>query len=142
MFRATVKAGKLNMAPQTKQRFVEWCAGHEGANVTITHFIPERTLSELRMYRAWLANVASHTGNDEEELHEYLLEKCAPRVVSKIAGPKGEIEVEQKKRTSGGHKLSMDKHEMAEYMDKCAALTGYPLPTPEELAAMGYVSNH
>jgi hypothetical protein len=43
------------------------------------------------------------------------------------------------KRTSGGHKLSMNKAEMSEYMVRCAQLTGYPLPTEEELSAMGYV---
>ena len=96
-------------------------------------------ISELRMYRAWLANVAAHTGNDENELHEFLLEKCAPRIVSTIAGPKGTVEVEQVKRTSGGTKLTMDKVEMSEYMAKCAQLTGYSLPTEEELLAMGYL---
>jgi hypothetical protein len=36
----------------------------------------------------------------------------------------------------------MDKQQMGEYMEKCAALTGCPLPTKEELEAMGYISNY
>ncbi|MBM7488093.1 hypothetical protein ACVWWI_006356 [Bradyrhizobium sp. USDA 3686] len=48
------------------------------------------------------------------------------------------MEIERKKCTSGGTSLTMDKAEMAEFMRKAAMLTGYPLPTEEELAAMGY----
>lgn len=69
--------------------------------------------------------------------HEFLPEKCAPRRLVTIKGPKGSTEVEQIVRSS-----DMSKQEMSEFMDKCAALTGYPLPTPEELEAMGYISNH
>ncbi len=46
------------------------------------------------------------------------------------------------KRTHGGDKNTMTKDEMSEYMDRAAELTGYPLPTEEELQAMGYVLNH
>jgi len=111
---------------------------NEGKWADLVVRVPERTLSQLRMYRAWLTDVANHTGNDTESLHEFLLEKLAPRVVKKIRGKKGEVEVTQMKRTSGGHSLSMEKLEMGEYMDKAAELTGYPLPTKEELRKMGY----
>ena len=68
------------------------------------------------------------------------MEKCSPRVVVTIHGKEGKkVDVEQLKRTSGGHRLSMNKAEMVEYMERCAVLTGYPLPTPEELAEMGYL---
>jgi hypothetical protein len=139
MFRVTIKDGKLLIGPVIAQRLEEWAQVHEGAHLIITEDKPERSLSELRMYRAWLSNVAAHTGNDEEELHSFLLDRCAPRIVVTIKGAKGEVEVEQVKRTSGGHKLSMNKSEMSEYMARCAQLTGYPLPTEEELSAMGYL---
>lgn len=42
-------------------------------------------------------------------------------------------------RSSRKRKSAMNRAEMVEFMDKCAALTGYPLPTPEELLAMGYL---
>jgi hypothetical protein len=138
--RAQIKNGKIDFAsPLALARFATWCAQNDGARVVIDLDKEDRSLSQLRMYRAWLANVAAHTGNDEEELHTFLLDKCAPRAVVKIVGPKGAVEVEQIKRTSGGHRLSMDKNEMDEYMRKCAQLTGYPLPTEEELLAMGYL---
>ena len=82
------------------------------------------------MCRAWLDSVAASTGNDPGELHAFLLDKCAPRAVVSIKGPKKTVEVEQIKRTSGGHRLSMDKLEVSEYMERCAGLTGYQLPTP------------
>jgi hypothetical protein len=99
----------------------------------------DRTLPQLGMYRAWLNACASQTGNDPEELHEFLIEKLAPRAVMTIKGRKGEYEIERPKRTSGGHQLSMDKLEMGEFMDRAAALTDFPLPTEEELRAMGYL---
>ena len=68
-------------------------------------------------------------------------EKCALRAVVTIKGKTRTVEVEQIKRTSGGHSLSMDKLEMTAYMDKCAQITSHPLPTPEELEAMGYIHN-
>jgi hypothetical protein len=70
------------------------------------------------MYRAWLHKVANDTGNDEEELHEFLLDRCAPRVVVTIKGPKKNVDIERVKRTSGHHNLSMTKDEMG------------PLPQP------------
>jgi hypothetical protein len=82
---------------------------YEGAWLTIEKVQPERSTSQLRMYRAWLHQVSEQTGNDEEELHAFLLERCAPRVVTTIKAPKQTADVEQMKRTSGGHKLSMDR---------------------------------
>ena len=70
-------------------------------------------------------------------MHDWLIEKCAPTAVIKIKGPKGTIEVERKKRTSGGHNLTMTFAEMRAYVERCAARTGYPLPADEELEAMG-----
>lgn len=142
MFTATIKSGRLSMGPRIRQTFMEWCAAHEGKRVVITPSRGGRSNSQLRMYRAWLHSTASHTGNNEDALHEFLLGKCAPKVVITISGKKGSVEQMVPKRTHGGTELSMNKEEMGEYMEKCAALTGYPLPTPEELEAMGYISNY
>ena len=49
------------------------------------------------------------------------------------------MEVVRHKRTHGGDTNTMTKDEFSEFMDKCAALTGYPLPTPEQLQEMGYL---
>jgi hypothetical protein len=139
MWRATIRGGAVEFAtPAVAVNFAKFKREHEGAKIVIEEDKPERSLSELRMYRAWLRNVAEHSGNDENELHEFLIEKCAPVAVIAIKGGKGRVEIERRKRTSGGTSLTMDKQEMAEFMRKCALLTGYPLPTEEELRAMGY----
>ena len=139
-FRAKIVSGSLDFGTgAANSRFQEWKREHEGAHVLIEHIKPERSVSQLRFYRAWLDNMCAHTGNLTEEMHEWLLKKCAPRIVVTIVGPKGKIEDETVKRTHGADKLTMTKDEMSEYLDKCAALTGYPLPTPEELEAMGYL---
>ena len=135
MFRAVIRNGNIVLPP----RLIEWAAAHDGAHLQIEHVKPERSISQLRCYRAWLSTVAEQTGNDEEALHEFLLDRCGPRAVVTIKGPEGAVEIERTKRTSGGHTLSMSKAEMVEYMNRCAAFTGYPLPTDEELEAMGYV---
>lgn len=122
--------------------FARLCENHNGKRVNIVVQIPERSMSQLRMYRAWLNEVSSHTGNETEALHEYLLDQLAPRIVVTLDTPQGKVEKELIKRTSGGHKLSMTKLEMSEYMEKATVLTGYPLPTKEELQSMGYILNY
>lgn len=138
-FHATIKDGALTFAPGVAFNFQKYKATHEGQRVLIAEDKDDRSMGQLRMYRAWLSSVAASTGNDEEELHTFLLEKCAPRAVVQIKGSKGVVEVEQIKRTSGGHSLSMDKLEMRDFMNRCSQLTGYPLPTPEELEQLGYL---
>lgn len=122
--------------------FARFAGENEGKDLDLVIRERPRSLSQLGMYRVWLKATANSTGNGEEALHEFLLGKCAPRVVISIHGKKGIAEVEKYKRTSGGHELSMNKTEMGEYMDACAEITGYPLPTREELEAMGYILNY
>lgn len=122
-----------------RRSYVLFCEKNDGKKVDLVLREKERTLSQLGMYRAWLSQVAAETGNDTEELHEFLLSQLAPRTVMTIRGPKGEVEYERHKRTSGGHTLSMNKEEMSEFMEKASVLTGHPLPTKQELEAMGYL---
>ncbi len=134
-----IVGGKLILNERSLYLFSE---KNEGKHVELRVLKKERSLGQLGMYRAWLRDVANHTGNDDEDLHEFLLDKLAPRVVIEIRGKKGVVETTKYKRTSGGKSLTMTKLEMGEFMDKAAALTGYPLPTREELEAMGYILNY
>lgn len=140
-FHGVIQDGKISFTQTVALAFAKFRTSHEGWRFVITDDVEERSTGQLRMYRAWLNSVCQQTGNDPDELHEFLIAKCAPTVVSIIKGRKGSVEIEQKKRTSGGHRLSMDKLEMSEFMERCAALTGYPLPTQEELETMGYIHN-
>jgi len=98
------------------------------------------TVSSVKLYREKLRAIQDKVAEVAAPSRKRLFKFS--RVVVKIKGAKGEVEVEQKKRTSGGHSLSMDKDEMSDYINRCAELTGYPLPTKEELEAMGYISNY
>jgi hypothetical protein len=139
-FSARVKEGQIQFpSPGAAMRFQEWKRDHDGSHITIDEIKPERSTSQLRLYRSWLRALCAQTGNDEEALHNWLLKQCAPQIVVKIKGPKGELEDVQSKRTHGGDETTMTKDEFAEYLDKCSALTNFPLPTQEELIAMGYL---
>ena len=137
--RGFIQGGELAFRPAVAALWRTWCHAHENSHILITEDKEERSNGQLRLYRAWLEGVCAHSGNDPDTLHSWLIERCAPVVVSTIKGPKGSIEIEQKKRTSGGHRLSMDKLEMHEFLERCAQLTGYPLPTPEQLEELGYL---
>jgi hypothetical protein len=138
-FHGVIKGGKETFSPTVAVAWAKWKARHEGGRFVIFEDKDERSLGQLRLYRAWLDRMCDQTGNDPDDMHEYLIDKCAPTVVTTIKGRKKTIEVERKKRTSGGHKFSMDKLEMQTFMERCAALTQFPLPTPEELEALGYL---
>lgn len=129
MFRARITDG----TPQFPARFSDFCKDHEGRWLRIELEEPVRSLSQNSMFHAWLDHVADQTGNNAQELKEFLIHRLAPRVIATIKG-KRVVEVEQIKRTS-----DMTKAEMTDFMDKCAALTGYPLPTEEQLIEMGYL---
>jgi hypothetical protein len=142
-FRATIneRAEIIFPSMSAATKWQAWKEMHPNALIVLDEFKEDHSGNQLRLYRAWLNRLCEQTGNDPDELHEFLILKCAPVVVSTIKGSKGAVEIEQKKRTSGGHKLSMDKLEMTEFMQRCAALTQFSLPTEEELISMGYIPN-
>lgn len=72
------------------------------------------THQQRRTYRMWLTEIADHTGDDAEALHEHFLRAYAPRVVRTLKS--GEV-VEMLKRTGSGS-TDMNKVEMGEYMTK------------------------
>ena len=129
-----VAGGKLVYNPLNFARFA---SKNEGKWCHLKVLPRERSLSQLRMYRAWLHELSAHTGDDEEALHEWLLKELAPRIVLKLNGTEREVN----KRTSGNSALTMTKEEMSEYMEKAAIKTEFPLPTKEQLEAMGYIAS-
>ena len=72
------------------------------------------THQQRRTYRMWLDEIAEHTGDDAEALHEHFLKAYAPRIVRTLKS--GEV-VEVLKRTGSGQG-DMNKVEMGEYMTK------------------------
>ena len=136
-FLATIINGKPDFGSDAnKARFMDWCKEHEGAKLRIEEPKATRTLDQNGLYWAWLENVAAHTGNDAEDLHELLKLKLLPRRFITVKGNKKAHNLQVPKSTR-----QLSKTEFGEYLDKCAAFTGYPLPTPEQLEAMGYIRN-
>jgi hypothetical protein len=78
-----VTNGAMTLSPA----FTKCAARQEGARLEIAQTKPERSISPLRMHRAWLHKVAADIGNDDEELHEFLLGRCAARIVVTIKRP-------------------------------------------------------
>ncbi len=119
-----------------ENRWVMWCRDNVGKQVRIERSKPIRTLTQNAFMWAWLSKLELETGNASEDMHEYLKHKFLPKRLIHIKGKKGEYDVEVLKSTT-----KLDKLEFGEYLDKCAAHTGVPLPTKEEISAMGYISN-
>lgn len=129
-----IENGHIQINPMMLARF---CERNKGRWVDITAREPKRTLSQNAMYWAWLHAMCEQTGNESaENMHEFLLQTLSPIVIRTIRGKTGAHEVKGHLRSS-----EMTKLQMSEYMEKCAVYTNFPLPTKEELARMGYISN-
>ena len=88
-----------------------------------------RSLSQNAYYWAYLRVIEQETGHTADDLHEYLKRKLLPPRFITILDQEIKIPASTTK---------LNKHEMGEYLDKIAALTGVPLPDPE---MAGYISN-
>lgn len=136
-FLATIQDGKVIFGSDyNTARFREWCKEREGKRITIDQIVPKRSLSQNAFYWAWLGKVQQETGNDAEEMHEYLKSKFLPRKLVQIRGKTATHDVEIVTSTT-----KLNKSDFTEYLMKCEQHTGVPLPTDEEIAEMGYVRN-
>ena len=128
MFRATIKAGKIEFSsPTARSKFFEWAAGHDGAHITIAEEKRVRSLSQNAYYWVFLGVIARETGDNADDLHEFFKRKLLPPVFKTIQGE----EIRLPRSTT-----ELTKIEFGEYLDKICALTNIPLPDPE---AAGYV---
>ncbi len=123
-------------SPFNERRWQEWCQNNEGKRVEIKKPKSIRSLTQNALYHVWLAKVELETGNQSEDMHEYLKHKFLPKRLIKIKGKKGDYDVETVTSTT-----KLGKLEFGEYLDKCASHTGVPLPTKEEIEALGYLQN-
>jgi hypothetical protein len=119
-----------------ESRFRDFAQKNEGKYVKIEKPIPIRTLTQNSFYWAWLTKCEMETGNEKDQLHLYLKSKFLPKKIVKIKGKQTfhELQVD-------GSTKDLTKPEFGEYLDKCSAHTGIPLPTEEEIAEMGYLKS-
>lgn len=135
-FIATITNGRIALGSEHNiARFNDWAKLNEGKAVRIERDVPIRSLSQNAFYWAWLGKVEQETGNASEDMHIYFRSIFLPKRIVKIKGKK-----EHQLETLGST-TKLSKVEFGEYMEKCARHTGIPLPTPEEIAEMGYISN-
>ena len=134
-FLAKIIEGKLNFqSDYNEARFRQFCADNEGKIVRIEQDRPIRSLSQNALYWVWLAKVELETGSSSEDLHEYLKSVFLPRRLIRIKGKAISHDVE-----TLGSTTKLNKVEFGEYLEKCAAHCGIPLPTVEEIEEMGYL---
>lgn len=89
----------------------------------------KRSRSQNSYYWMYLGVIAQETGDEADDLHEFLKRKLLPPVFKMIRGE----EVRLPASTT-----DLSKADFSDYMDKIAALTGVPIPDP---VAAGYISN-
>lgn len=120
----------LNLA-----RLRDWLTLNEGKQLRLERVEPLRSLLQNALYWAWLAKLEQESGNSSEDMHDYLKSRLLPKRIIKVKGKvEHELEVE-------GSTTKLTKAEFGEYLAKCAEHTEVPLPTPDEIREMGYISN-
>jgi hypothetical protein len=130
-FRAKIISGSLDFGTSAAAlRFQEWKREHEGARLVIEEEKETRSVSANRYYWAYLEIIARETGDNADDLHEFLKRKLLPPRFIKVRGE----ELRVPSSTS-----DLDKLQFTDYLDKIAALTGVPLPNAEDA---GYLPNY
>ena len=114
-----------------KHVFNQDLAQNIGKTYRIERVTPKRTLSQNRLYFAYLHIIERETGNDANDLHEFLKRTLLPPKFITVMGK----EIKIPRSTT-----ELNKIEFGEYMDKICAMTNVPIPDPHELA--NYIPNY
>jgi len=96
--------------------------------LTIEPYRRKRTTSQNSLYWSWMTLIADETGNDKDDIHEFLLNKFCPTKVVMVGGEEQEI-------TSTKY---LDTKQMSAYMDRIPPWAGefnISLPLPENQEA-------
>ncbi len=127
-FHGIVKDGKLLLDKQEiYEKYLIYQLEGQRVSLTIELQKDKRSLSQNALYWVYLGIIANETGDNENDLHEYLKRKIlAPRF----------IQVLGKEVKLPGTTSKLDKLEFGDYMDKIAVLTAIPVPNPEDA---GYI---
>lgn len=104
-----------------------------GKKYKIERIVPVRSLSQNAFYWAYLGTIEKETGNLANDLHEYFKRTLLPPKFINVMGKEIKIPAST---------TDLTKVQFGEYLDKISAESGVPLPTREELEAMGYILNY
>lgn len=104
----------------------DYCKQHPTTIFRLEPVISTRTMAQNRFYWLYIEVICRETGNDPDDLHEFLKQKLLIPEIVKIKGRNGEYEVKKYKSTT-----KMNKIEFGEYLEKINALTQVPIPDTE-----------
>lgn len=130
LLKATDEGGLDFGSDINRARLKEHLKEHAGKWYRLTYLEPKRSLSQNNYLHLYLDLVARETGSDRVSLKEHFIARHAPLTTSTI----GKKTISRPKRTH-----EMTKLEVGEWLDKCAAECGVPLPDPNDLE--GYIPN-
>jgi len=131
VFRAKANKGKLDFGSlNNRDRFALFLQDNDGCNLRIEKIESKRSLSQNAYYWMYLGVIERDTGNNADDLHEYLKRKLLPPKFITVMGKEIKIPSSTK---------DLSKVAFGEYIDKISAETDVPLPNIEDA---GYISNH
>ena len=130
-FNAKIEGGEFKIEQETKwERYISSLNEKTLLSVSVEKRKDQRSLSRNSYYWLYLETIENETGNLADDLHEYFKRKFLRPVIKTIL--KEEIKLPASTK-------NLDKHSFGEYLDKICALTGVPLPDPENA---GYTTNY
>ena len=122
------KEGKMTwQTVYNHERFRQCLRENEGKDFRIEPLITTRSLSQNALYHLFLDVICRETGNDHNNLHEYLKRELLPPKFIKVMINKKEIE-----RKIPASTTELDKTQFIDYLDKISALTQIQIPNTEE----------
>lgn len=121
--------GKLEFSAFAHEAiFNQWLS--ENKKLLIRKVKPTRSSQQNRYYWLYLGIIEKETGNPADDLHEFFKRKFLPPRFIRFR--KEEMKIP-------GTTTGLSKADFSDYMDKICALTGVPLPNPEEA---GFITNY
>jgi hypothetical protein len=127
VFLAKARGGELDFGSETNQaRLAEFLKKHEGETLRLELPKKQRTVSQNKFYWLYLGIIEQETGNGANDLHDFFKMKLLPKETVTLKGKKAHV-FERTKSTT-----KLNKQEMSEYMEKICAMTGVPIPDPQE----------
>lgn len=130
LFIFTAENGKPKFADLSEYRFREHLKQHEGKTYEVYMRESKRSLSQNRLYWAWLEHVEKETGNTASDLHEYFRRKFLPPKFIKVLDKEVKIPAST---------TDLSKNDFGEYLDKCSMECGVELLDPTEA---GFITNY
>ena len=122
------KEGKMSWETvYNHERFLADLRQNEGRAYRIEPLISTRSMSQNSLYHLFLDVICRETGNDHNNLHEYLKRELLPPKFIKVKIGK-ELNAKEIERKIPASTIDLTKLQFVDYMDKISALVGVQIP--------------